>query len=184
MELLSFFLNIRATEVFLNLLLSKVHLSLSQTMSLIHCSRFSLSNVEEVFMVEESSVGVLLGLVIVFCFFGGSEGIGVGDVKWNVFHFLGGSGCFVAAALASNASGDDDIKRGCRSGLISRGMGSEWKSFIIDVGPEDRVFIINWAHDCFMVNVDGIKGFPWLPGGPVLCSWAYAGCIFHFPPAY
>jgi len=45
--LLSFFLNILATEVFLNRLLSKVHLSLSQTMALIHSSCFFLSDVEE-----------------------------------------------------------------------------------------------------------------------------------------
>jgi len=91
-------------------------------------------------------------------------------VKWNVFHFCGGNGCFVAAALASNANGDDDIERGCRLGLISRGMGSEWKSFEIDVGPEDRVFVINWDHDCFMVNVDGVKVFSGLPGGPVVAD--------------
>jgi len=110
----------------------------------------------------------LLGLVVAFNFFGGSEGVGVGDVKWKVFLFLGGSGCFIVATLASSASGDDDIKGGCGSGLISRGMGSKWKSFIIDVGPEDRVFVINWDHDGFVVNIDGVKGFSWSPSGPVI----------------
>jgi len=107
----------------------------------------------------------LLRLVVVLCFFDGSEGVGVGDVKWNVFRFIG---CFVAATLASSASGNDDVEGGCGSGLISRGMGSKWKLFIIDVDPEDRVFIINWDHDCFMVDVDGIKGFSWSPGGPMI----------------
>jgi len=27
--------------------------------------------------------------------------------------------------------------------------------------------LTNWDHDCFMVDVDGVKGFSWLPGGPV-----------------
>ena len=89
-------------------------------------------------------------------------------MKWNVFCFCGGNGCFVAATLASSASGDDDVEGGCWSWLISRGMGSEWKSFIIDVGPEDRVFVINWDHDCFVVNVDGVESFSWSPGGPVV----------------
>jgi len=89
-------------------------------------------------------------------------------MKWNVFHFCGSSGRLIAAASASSASGDDDVKRGCRSGLISRGMGSEWKSFEIDVGPEDRVFIINWDHDCFMIDVDGIEVFSRSPSGPVV----------------
>jgi len=135
-------------------------------MSLIHSSRFFLSDMEEVFSAKESSVSVCFGLVI-FGFFCGAKGVGVGDMKWNVFRFLGGNGCFVAAAVARIVNGDD-VKRGCRSGLISRGMGSEWKSFIIDMGPEDRVFIINWDHDCFMVDVNGVKGFSWLPGGPVV----------------
>jgi len=47
-------------------------------------------------------------------------------------------------------------------------MGSKWKSFEIDVGPEDRVFVINWDHNCFMVNVDGVKVFSRSPGGPVV----------------
>ena len=88
-------------------------------------------------------------------------------MKWNVFRFFGSNGCFVAATLASSANGDG-IERGCRSGLISRGMGSKWESFIIDVGPEDRVFIINWDHDCFVVNVDGVESFSWSPRGPVI----------------
>jgi len=46
--LLFFFLNILVTEVFLNRLLRRVHLSLSQTMSLIHSSCFFLSKVKEV----------------------------------------------------------------------------------------------------------------------------------------
>jgi len=91
-------------------------------------------------------------------------------VKWNIFRFFGGNGCFIAAASASSTSGDDDVERGCRSGLILRGMGSKWKSFEIDVGPEDRVFIINWDHDCFMVDVDGVEVFSRLPGGPVVAD--------------
>ena len=88
-------------------------------------------------------------------------------MKWNAFRFLGGSGCFSAATVASSANGDV-VERGCGSGLISRGMGSKWKSFIIDVDPEDRVFVINWDHDCFMVDVDGIECFSWSPSGPVI----------------
>jgi len=91
-------------------------------------------------------------------------------VKWNVFRFCGGNGCFIAAASASSTSGDDNVERGCRSGLISRGMGSEWKSFEIDVGPEDRIFVINWDHDCFMVDVDGVEVFSRLPSGPVVAD--------------
>ena len=169
MALLSFFWNILATKVFLNLLLRRVHLSLSQIISLMHCSHFFLSDMEEVVWGEESSVSVLFGLIVVFCFFDdGSNGVRVGDVKWNVFRFLGGNDCLVAATLASSASGDDDVEGGCGSGLISRGMGSEWESFIIDVGPEDRVFIINWDHDCFVVDVNGVESFSWSPGGPVV----------------
>jgi len=166
--LLSFFLNILATEVFLNRLLRRVHLSLSRTISLIHSSCFFLSDMEEVVCGEESGVGVLLGLIVVFCFFNGNGGVRIGDVKWSIFCFLGGNGCFVAATLASSASGDDDVKRGCRSGLISRGMGSKWNSFEIDVGPEDRILVINWDHNCFMVDVDGVEVFSRLPSGPVV----------------
>jgi len=86
-------------------------------------------------------------------------------VKWNVFRFLGGNGCFVAATLASSASGDDVV---CRIlGVILRGMGSERESFIFNRDPEDRLFVINWDHNCFVVNVDGVKGFSWSPSGPV-----------------
>jgi len=88
-------------------------------------------------------------------------------MKWNVFRFLGGKGCFVAATLASSVSGDN-VEGGCGSGLISRGMGSKWKSFDIDMGPEDRVFIINWDQDCFMVDVDGNEAFSGSPSGPVI----------------
>ena len=167
MGLLSFFLNILVTEMFLNRLLRRVHLSLSWTMSLIHSSRFFLSNVEEVVCREESGIGILFGLVIVFCFFDGSKGVGVGDVKWNVFRFLRGNGCFIAAASASSTSGDDDVEGGCGLWLILRGMGSKWKSFIIDWDPDDRVFVINWDHDCFMVDVNGFGVFS-SPCSPVI----------------
>ena len=41
-------------------------------------------------------------------------------MKWNVFCFLGGNGCFIAAAFASNASRDDVV---CgTSGMILRGI--------------------------------------------------------------
>ena len=113
---------------------------------------------------NESGVGVLLGLVIVICFFGGSDRVGVGDVEWDSFCFVG---CFVAATFASSTNGFV-VEGGRGSGLILRGMGSKWKSFIIDVGPEDRVFVINWDHDCFVVDVDGVEGFSWSPGGPVI----------------
>jgi len=88
-------------------------------------------------------------------------------VKWNIFRFLGGNGCFVAATLASSAKGGV-VERGCGSGLILRWVGSKWKSFVVDVGSEDRIFVINWDHDCFMVDVDGIKGFSWSPSGPMV----------------
>ena len=88
-------------------------------------------------------------------------------MKWNVFHFLGGKGCFVAATLASSANGDD-VEGGCGSGLVSRRVGSKGGSLIVNSNPEDRVFVINWDHDCFMVNVDGIKGCSRSPGGPVI----------------
>jgi len=139
-------------------------LSLSQTISLIHCSCFFLSNMEEVVWGNESSVGVLLGLVIVLCFFDRSRGIGVGDVEWNVFCF---TGCFIAATLASSANGDD-VEGGCGSWLISRGIGSKWKSFMLDPDPEDRIFVINWDHDCFVVDINGIFVSSWSPGGPVI----------------
>jgi len=163
--LLSFFLNILVTEVFLNLLLRRVHLLLSQTMALIHSSRFFLSDVEEVVWGKESGVGICFGLVVIFDFFCGDNGVGVGDVKWNVFRFLGGSGCFATAAVTSSINWDD-VDCGA-SGMILRGMGSKWESLIFDWNPEDRLFIINWDHDCFVVDVDGVKGFSWSPSGPV-----------------
>jgi len=86
-------------------------------------------------------------------------------VKWNIFHF---TGCFIAAASASSTNGDDGVEGGCRLGLILRGMGSEWKSFEIDMSPEDRVFVINWDHDCFVVDVDGFKVFSRSPSCPVV----------------
>jgi len=134
-------------------------------MSLMYCLRFFLSDVEEVVWGEESGIGVLLGLIVVFCFFNGSKGVGIGDVKWNVFHLFGGNGCFITATFASSASGDD-VMCGI-SGVILRGMGSERESFIFDRDPKDRLFIINWDHNCFVVNVNGIKGFSWSPSGPV-----------------
>ena len=91
-------------------------------------------------------------------------------MKWNVFCFLGGNGCFVTATSASSTSGDNDVERGCGSRLISRGMGSEWKSFEIDVGPKDRVFVINWDHNCFMVDVNGVEVFSRSPSGPVVTN--------------
>jgi len=139
-----------------------VHLSLSRTISLTHCSHFFLSDVEEVFSTKESGVSVLFRLVVFLCFF--NRGVGVGDMKWNVFRFLG------SAATVTSSANRDDVKGGCGSGLISRGMGSEWKSFIIDVDPEDRVFVINWDHNCFMVDVDGIEVFSRSPSSPVIAD--------------
>jgi len=110
---------------------------------------------------DESGVGVGFGLII-FDFFCGSEGVWVGDVEWSVFRFLGS-----AATVASSANGDN-VEWSCRSGLVSRGMGCEWESFVVDVGSEDRIFVINWDHDCFVVDVDGVKGFSWSPSGPVI----------------
>jgi len=86
-------------------------------------------------------------------------------VEQGVFWFLGGKGCFVAATVASSINWDGV---GCGvSGVVLRGMGSKWKPFIFDGNPENRLFVINWDHDCFMVDVDGIKVFSWLPSGPV-----------------
>jgi len=126
-----------------------------------HSSRFFLSDVEEVVWGNKSSVGVGFGL-IAFNFFCGSEGVWVGDVEWNVFRFLGS-----AATVASSANGDN-VEWSCRSGLVSRGVGSKWKSFIVDVGSEDRIFVINWDHDGFVVNVNGVEGFSWSPSSPVV----------------
>jgi len=88
-------------------------------------------------------------------------------VKWNVFLFLGGNDCLVAATLASSANGDD-IEGSCGSGLVSRGMGSKWKSFVVNVGSEDRVVVIGRDHDGFMVDVNGVEGFSWFPSSPVV----------------
>jgi len=88
-------------------------------------------------------------------------------VKWNVFRFLRGNGCLVAATLASSVKGGV-VERGCGSGLILRWVGSKWKSFVVYVGSEDRILVINWDHDRFMVDVDGFEGFSWSPGGPMI----------------
>ena len=88
-------------------------------------------------------------------------------MKWSNFRFLGSSDCSAAATIASVISWDD-VEGVCRSGLILRGMGSEWDLFIVDRDSEDRVFVIDWNHDCFVVDVDGIKGFSWSPSGPVI----------------
>jgi len=128
---------------------------------LIHSSRFFLSDVEEVVWGNKSGIGVVLGL-IVFDFFNGSEGVWVGDVEWNVFRFLGS-----AATAASSANGDN-VEWGCGSGLVSRGVGCKWESLVVDVGPEDRVVVVDWDHDGFMVDVNGVKGFSWSPSSPVV----------------
>jgi len=48
-------------------------------------------------------------------------------------------------------------------------MGCKWKSFIVDLDADNRIFIINWDHDdCFVINVDGVSGFSRLPGSPVI----------------
>jgi len=88
-------------------------------------------------------------------------------MEWNNFRFLRGNGCLVAATAAKTFKGDV-AERGCWSGLISRGMGSKWKSFVVDVDSEDRILVISWDHDSFMVDVDGVEGFFWSPGGPVI----------------
>ena len=86
-------------------------------------------------------------------------------MEWGLLWFFGGRCCFVAATLASSASGDD-IACGV-SGMVLGGVGSKWKPFIFNRNPENRLFIINWDHNCFMVDVDGVKGLPWSPSGPV-----------------
>jgi len=128
---------------------------------LIHSSRFFLSDVEEVVWGDESSIGVGFGL-IVFNFFYGSEGVWIGDVEWNVFRFLGS-----AATVASSANGDN-VEWSCRSGLVSRWMGCEWESLVVDVGSEDGVIVVNWDHDGFVVDVNGVEGFSWSPSSPVV----------------
>jgi len=128
-----------------------------------HSSRFFLSDVEEVVWGNKSGVGVGFRL-IVFDFFCGSEGVWVGDVEWNIFRFLGS-----AATVASSANGDN-VERSCRSGLVSRGMGCEWESLVIDVGSEDRIVVVDWDHDGFVVDVNGVEGFSWSPSSPVVCD--------------
>jgi len=135
-------------------------------MVLIHSSRFFLSDMEEVVWGEESGVGVCFGLVIFGVICRGEE-VGIGDVKWNIFRFLGGNGCFVAATFASSAKGGV-VERGCRSGLILRWVGSKWKSFIVDVGSEDRVIVVDWDHDGFVVDVNSVESFSWSPSSPVV----------------
>jgi len=83
-------------------------------------------------------------------------------VEWNVFRFLGS-----AATVASSANGDD-VEWSCQSGLVSRGMGCEWESLVVDVGSEDRVIIVDWDHDGFVVDVNGVEGFSWSPSSPVV----------------
>jgi len=126
-----------------------------------HSSRFFLSDVEEVVWGNESGVGVGFGL-IAFNFLCGGKGVWIGDVEWNVFRFLGS-----AATVASSANGDN-VEWGCGSRLVSRGMGCEWKSLVVDVGPEDRVIVVNWDHDGFVVDVNGVEGFSWSPSSPVV----------------
>jgi len=91
-------------------------------------------------------------------------------MKWNIFLFFRGNGCLIVAASASSTSGDNDVERGCRLRLILRGMGNEWIPFEVDMGPEDRVFVINWDHNCFMVDVNGIEVFSRSPSGPVVAD--------------
>jgi len=67
----------------------------------------------------------------------------------------------MAAASASSASRDNVVSG--VSGVILRGMGSKRESFIFDRDSEDRFFVINWDHDCFVVDVNGVKGFSWSP---------------------
>ena len=86
-------------------------------------------------------------------------------MEWGHFWFSWSRCCLIAATLASSANGDDVA---CRVlGMVLGGMGSKWKSFIFDGNPENRLFIINWDHNCFVVNVNGVKGFSWSPSGPV-----------------
>jgi len=110
---------------------------------------------------NESGVGVGFGL-IAFGVVSRGERVWVGDVKWNVFRFLGS-----VATVASSANGDI-VEWSCRSGLVSRGMGCEWESLVVDVGSEDRVIVVDWDHDGFVVDVNGVKGFSWSPSSPVV----------------
>ena len=83
-------------------------------------------------------------------------------MKWNIFRFLG-----VTATVASSANGDD-IERSCGSGLVSRGVGGKWHPFIVDVGSEDGVIVVDWDHNGFMVDINGVESFSWSPSGPVI----------------
>jgi len=47
-------------------------------------------------------------------------------------------------------------------------VGSKWKSFVVDVGSEDRVIVVDWDHDGFVVDVNGVEGFSWSPSCPVV----------------
>ena len=85
---------------------------------------------EEVVWIKESSVGVLFGLVVAFCFFCGDRGIGIGDMEWGISRFLGGC-CFVAATLTSSASGDN-VGDDNVWGVVLWGMWCKWKSFIVN----------------------------------------------------
>ena len=83
----------------------------------------------------------------------------------GVFWSLGGRWGFVAAVIAGFISGDD---MGCWvMGMVLWGVWDKWKCFIFDRNPKDRFFIINWDHDCFMVDVNSILGFSGSPSGPV-----------------
>jgi len=115
--------------------------------------------------VEKSGVGVLFRLVIIFCLFCGGKRVGVGDVEWGCFWFSRGRCCFVAATLTSSANRNDVVGRVL--GMVLGGLGSKWKPFIFDGNPENRLFIINWDHNCFVVDIDGVKGLSWSPSGPV-----------------
>jgi len=86
-------------------------------------------------------------------------------MEWDVFWYLGGRGCFVAAIIARFINGDDV---GCGIlGMVLRGVWCKQKPFVFDRDAEDRFFIINWDHNCLVVDVDGVEGFSWSPGGPV-----------------
>ena len=119
-------------------------------------------------MAEESGISILFGLTVVFCFFCRGREVGIGDMEWDIFWFVWGRGCFVAATLASSSSddvGDDDVRR-----VIFWGMGSKWKPFIANRDADDRVFVINWDHNCFVVDVDDVRGLSWSPSGPVVLN--------------
>ena len=37
-----------------------------------------------------------------------------------------------------------------------------------NTSPDDRVFVINWDHDCFVVDFNGVLSSSWSPSGPVV----------------